>query len=127
MFDLTGKVAVITGAGSGLGFVIAEALAEAGADVVCSDINGNLNETTAQRVKELGRKAITVTCDVTDEQQVAALFQAADKEFSRVDIAIANAVLPILFQPYCTNTKQRIGIKYYLLIFRVYSIRVVKP
>ena len=91
MFDLSGKVAVITGAGNGLGFQIAEAMAEAGADVVCADIDMKNNELVAARVTELGRKALSVKCDVTREAEVAALFQQADKAFGRVDIAFANA------------------------------------
>lgn len=91
MFDLSGRVAVITGAGSGLGYEFAEAMAEAGADVVCSDIDMAGNERSAARVTELGRKALSVRCDVTKESEVAALFAQADKTFGRVDIAFANA------------------------------------
>lgn len=91
MFDLSGRVAVITGAGNGLGFQFAEAMAEAGADVVCGDIDETANEQTAARVRELGRKALALKCDVTDERDVAVLFEQADKEFGRVDIAFANA------------------------------------
>jgi NAD(P)-dependent dehydrogenase (short-subunit alcohol dehydrogenase family) len=91
MFDLTGKVAVITGAGNGLGYEFAEAMAEAGADVVCGDIDVKGCERTAERVRQLGRKALVVRCDVTREAEVAALFQAADKEFGQVDVAFANA------------------------------------
>lgn len=91
MFDLSGRVAVITGAGNGLGFEFAEAMAEAGADVVCGDIDVAGNERTAERVRELGHRALALECDVTDEGQVAELFQRADREFGRVDIAFANA------------------------------------
>jgi len=91
MFDLTDQVAVITGAANGLGYVIAEAMAEAGAHVVCGDIDVDGNERTAERVRDLGRSALAVPCDVTKEADVAALFQRADKEFGRVDIAFANA------------------------------------
>jgi len=91
MFDLSGKVAVITGAGNGLGYQFAEAMAEAGADVVCADIDMPSNERTATRVREIGRKALSVRCDVTREGDVAALFQSADKTFGTVDIVFANA------------------------------------
>lgn len=91
MFDLTGKVSVVTGAASGLGFQIAEAMAEAGSDVVCADINLGKCEETAGRVRALGRKALSMKCDVTREQDVVALFQSAAREFGRVDIAFANA------------------------------------
>lgn len=91
MFDLTGKTAVITGAGEGLGFQFAEAMAEAGADVVCGDINIETAERTAGHVREKGRRALALRCDVTDEAQVDALFAAAVQEFGTVDIAFANA------------------------------------
>jgi NAD(P)-dependent dehydrogenase (short-subunit alcohol dehydrogenase family) len=91
MFDLTGKVAVITGAGNGLGYQVAEAMAEAGADVVPADIDMARNDATAARVEALGRKALSIRCDVTREADVAGLFQSAEKAFGRVDIAFANA------------------------------------
>ncbi len=91
MFDLSGQVAVITGAGNGLGYQIAEAMAEAGADVVCADIDMTRNEATAERVEALGRKALSIRCDVTREADVASLFQSAEKAFDHVDIAFANA------------------------------------
>ncbi len=86
LFDLSDRVAVITGAGNGLGYEFAEAMAEAGADI---DEAGN--ERTAARVRALGRRALTVRCDVTVEADVAALFQQADQDFGRVDITFANA------------------------------------
>ena len=91
MFDLTGQVAVITGAGNGLGFQFAEAMAEAGAHVVCADVDLAGVEATAARVRELGREALAMRCDVTSEADVVALFEAADARFGRVDIAFANA------------------------------------
>ena len=91
MFDLSGKVAVITGAGNGLGYQIAEAMAESGANVVCADIDMENDEVAAARMKAIGRKALCVRCDVTRESEVAALFELADKTFGRVDVAFANA------------------------------------
>ncbi|WHZ10065.1 MAG: Oxidoreductase, short-chain dehydrogenase/reductase family [Burkholderiaceae bacterium] len=91
IFDLSGKVAVITGAGNGLGYQFAEAMAEAGANVVCGDIDMKANEVTADHVRKLERKALARKCDVTNEADVAGLFKAADKEFGRVDIVFANA------------------------------------
>ena len=67
MFDLTGQVAVITGAGSGLGFQFAEAMAEAGARVVCADIVAESAEKTAAHVTQMGGEALAVRCDVTRE------------------------------------------------------------
>ncbi len=91
MVDLMDQVAVITGAGNGLGYLFAEAMAEAGAHVVCTDIDQKGNEATAERVRQLGRRAIAVNCDVSIEEDVSNLFRSTDKEFRRVDIAFANA------------------------------------
>ncbi len=91
MFDLTGMVGFITGAGTGVGCLFAAAWAEAGADVVCGDIDMENNERSAERVRQIGKIALVVKCDVTREAEVAALFQAADKAFGGVDIAFANA------------------------------------
>lgn len=112
MFDLTDQVAVITGAGNGLGFAFAEAMAEAGADVVCGDIDSAGNERTAARIRELGRRAVVVDCDVTRENDVVALFAAADREFGRVDIAFANAGIadaaPSLLHEYPTENWNKV-------------------
>ncbi len=91
LFDLTGKIAVITGAGSGLGFQFAEAMAEAGARVVCGDLNPESAEKTAAHIAETGGEAIAVRCDVTQEQDVVALFETAVAAFGTVDITFANA------------------------------------
>jgi NAD(P)-dependent dehydrogenase (short-subunit alcohol dehydrogenase family) len=91
MFDLTGKVALITGAASGLGIAFAEAMAEAGADVVCSDINEQGLENTVIDIQRMGRKSLAVPCDVTREDQVVALIAKTVDAFGRVDILFNNA------------------------------------
>lgn len=91
MFDLTDRVAIVTGTGNGLGYVIAEAMAEAGAHVVCGDIDAVGNARTVNRIESLGRRALPVHCDVTREEDVAELFRRADDAFGRVDITFANA------------------------------------
>lgn len=91
LFDLSGRIAVVTGAGQGLGGEIAEAMAEAGAHVVCADIDEAGNQRTAARVRALGREALALRCDVTREADVVALFRAADAHFGAVDITFANA------------------------------------
>ncbi len=83
-----GKVAVVTGAGNGLGRASAERLSAAGANVVVVDINGD----TADRVAaSLSRAAIAVQADVSDEAQVAHYIDAAVKRFGRIDLHHLNA------------------------------------
>jgi len=112
MFDLSGKVAVITGAGSGLGLQFAEAMAEAGAKVVCGDIVGENAEKTAAHVTEMGGEALAVRCDVTREDEVAGLFAAAVEQFGTVDIAFANAGIgdpqPLLLHEYPTENWEKV-------------------
>ena len=91
MFDMTGKVVVVTGASSGLGVAFARAFAEAGADVALGARRVEKLEDTAQMVRDLGRKAITVATDVADPEQCTALVEAAMEEFGRVDVLINNA------------------------------------
>lgn len=91
MLDLTGKTAVITGAGSGIGRGIALSLAEAGADIVASDLFLDRAEETAAMVRELGRLSIARRADVREPESVFALAEATRHEFGRLDICVANA------------------------------------
>jgi NAD(P)-dependent dehydrogenase (short-subunit alcohol dehydrogenase family) len=72
-YDFTGQVALVTGAGSGMGLVTAQAFAEAGAAVVLSDINEAAVTAAAEALSASGHKALAVACDVADESQVAAM------------------------------------------------------
>jgi 3-oxoacyl-[acyl-carrier protein] reductase len=89
--DLTGKVAVITGAGRGIGAAIAGAFAEAKADVVVADLNHESAQQTADRLSALGRRALAVTADVGVPAQVSQLFDIVRTEFGRLDIVVNNA------------------------------------
>ncbi len=91
LFDLTGRVAVVTGASSGLGVTFAEALAAAGADVVLAARRADRLREVATRIEEGGRRALTVPCDVTDPDQVEALAERAASELGRIDVLVANA------------------------------------
>ena len=91
LFDLSGKVAVVTGAGSGLGIEFCEVLAEAGADIVASDVNLASAEATAKRVAGIGRRALAIECDVSDEAQVVEQYRRTVAEFGRVDVLFNNA------------------------------------
>ena len=80
MFDLNGKIALITGASHGLGVAFAEAMAEAGADVVCADKNVQGLGDTVEKVKRIGRKALAIICDVTEEDQVVAMVKETGRD-----------------------------------------------
>src|ERR1700752_4062677 len=91
LFRLDGKVAVVTGASSGLGVAFACALAEAGADVALGARRTDRLESTAGVVRDAGRRAIAVTTDVVDPASCTALVEAAMSELGRVDILVNNA------------------------------------
>jgi len=91
LFDLSGDVAVVTGAGRGIGEGIAKVLAGAGAAVVCAARRTAEIERVASEIRDAGGKAIAVPTDVTDDAEVEALAQAAIDEFGRLDIWINNA------------------------------------
>jgi len=91
IFDLKGKVALITGASYGIGFAIAEGLAGAGARIVFNDINSELVEKGMAAYKEAGIDAAGYVCDVTDEAAVNELIAKIEKEIGIVDILVNNA------------------------------------
>jgi len=99
LFDLNGRVAIVTGAGSGLGAVFAQALAEAGAEVVCADLNLSGTEETVKTIQQAGGVALAVETDVTDEAAVTAMVQAAVDRFGRLDIIVNNAGIGAIAPP----------------------------
>jgi NAD(P)-dependent dehydrogenase (short-subunit alcohol dehydrogenase family) len=88
---LDGKVAIVTGAGRGLGRQMSLALADAGADVVCAARTLDQIERTAADVRDLGRRAVAQAADVRDSAQCDALVARAVSEFGRLDIMLSNA------------------------------------
>jgi NAD(P)-dependent dehydrogenase (short-subunit alcohol dehydrogenase family) len=90
-FRLDGKVAVVTGASSGLGVAFAEALAQAGADVALGARRADRLQETKALVEAAGRRAIAVATDVAEPEDCTALVQAAVRDLGRVDILVNNA------------------------------------
>ena len=86
LFDLSGRVALVTGAAQGMGRAMALALADAGADLLIADINTDGLSAATASIRELGRRAHPVTCDVTSIQQIRAMFAELDREFGQLDI-----------------------------------------
>ncbi|MGM9925003.1 MAG: SDR family oxidoreductase [Bacillus sp. (in: firmicutes)] len=91
LFDLTGKVAIITGGGRGLGKQIAEGFAEAGAHVVLCSRNKAACEETAKMIRSTGVKTLALQCDVTDEQEVKRLVEQTLEKFGHIDILVNNS------------------------------------
>jgi len=85
LFDLSGKVAVVSGAAQGMGQATARALAAAGANLMLVDRNLDGAEATAAEARQLGRKALASNCNVSDPDAIAVLFEQVDAEFGRVD------------------------------------------
>lgn len=96
LFDLTGRVAIITGGSKGLGAAMAEGLASAGANLLLTSRNqGEVEATAAQIQSDYGNKVIGMAADVTDPEQVAAMTERAISEFGKIDILINNAGINI--------------------------------
>ena len=94
-FDLSGKVAIVTGAGRGMGYHIALALARYGADlVVCSRTLSEL-EKVASEIEPLGRRVLIQKMDVTNIPEIHSMVEAAVKTFGRIDLLVNNAGLNI--------------------------------
>ena len=91
MFNLKGKVALVTGASYGIGYAIAKAFAEAGATIVFNDIKQELVDKGLQAYKEDGITAHGYVCDVTDEDAVNNLVATIEKEVGVIDILVNNA------------------------------------
>ena len=79
VYDFRGQVALVTGASSGMGLATARAFAEAGAAVVLADINERALRTATDALNSAGHQAMGVTCDVSDEAQVAAMVERSRK------------------------------------------------
>lgn len=97
MFDLTGRVAVITGASSGLGANFSRVLAKQGADIVAIGLESDAVAlgSLAKDIVELGRQCLVIICDVTQTEQLVAAGKKVKETFGKVDILVNNAGIAI--------------------------------
>jgi len=100
------KVALVTGAASGMGLATAQAFAEAGAAVVLADFREDAAKEESQKLVAAGHKAIAVRCDVSDETQVEQMVNRTVSEFGRLDAAFNNAGVMARIAPTADSTRE---------------------
>ncbi|WP_039834867.1 SDR family NAD(P)-dependent oxidoreductase, partial [Paenibacillus sonchi] len=91
LFDLSGKVAVVTGAAGGIGAELAKALAAQGADVALLDLRPDKLITPAREIESAGRQTLSLGCDVIREDEIEAAVQAILQHWGKIDILVNNA------------------------------------
>jgi NAD(P)-dependent dehydrogenase (short-subunit alcohol dehydrogenase family) len=94
-YDFQGQVALVTGAGGGMGLDTARAFAASGAAVVLSDVDEAAVRSAAEALTGAGHQALAIACDVADEEQVAATVERTVETFGRLDMAFNNAGIMI--------------------------------
>ena len=99
LFDLSGRVAVVTGGNGGIGLGMAKGMARAGATVIVAGRDGAKNEAAVKELQGLGAKASATTVDVLKEESCRALIAGAVKTYGRLDILVNNAGINIRKQP----------------------------
>ena len=129
---LHGKVAIITGAGQGVGQGIANVLAREGAKVVVADLNGDRAKIAADIIKAKGGEALAYAVDVLDMSQVKAMVEATLKTFGGLHILVNNAVAPSVNVPFAQSKEQDwdqdlgVGLKGYLICTRAVINHLLK-
>lgn len=99
MFDLTGKVALITGSSRGIGKAIAEAMAAAGAKVVISSRKQEACTGVAQAIRDRGGEAITIPCNVSKREQLQTLIDKTLTAWGQIDVLVCNAAISSYYGP----------------------------
>jgi 2-dehydro-3-deoxy-D-gluconate 5-dehydrogenase len=105
-FDLTGKVAIVTGGNGGIGFGIAHGLANAGADIAVVGRNETKSLSAVAELKTRGVRAISITADVTEKAAVAAMTERTLREFGRIDILVNNAGINVRKPPHALEIEE---------------------
>ena len=121
LFSCVGQVAIVTGAGTGIGRACAEALAAAGARVVLAGLAESAPERAAADLVEQGMEAVGIVCDVTDAAQLARLVDSAVQRWGRIDTVLANAGAA-LDQPDADDTLERMDRMYALHVRAVAAL-----
>ena len=93
LFDLSGRVALVTGAAQGMGRATAIAFAEAGADLLISDLNAEGLQATAAQIEAMGRRVLPIAGDITQVDHIRAMYAQLDRAFGRIDV-LANVAGP---------------------------------
>jgi 2-dehydro-3-deoxy-D-gluconate 5-dehydrogenase len=106
LFDLGGKVAIVTGGNGGIGLGMARGLAEAGADVVIVGRNEAKSLAAVDDIKQRGARAISVVADVTDKATVAEMAELVRRELGRIDILVNNAGINIRKPPHALEIEE---------------------
>ena len=106
LFDLTGKVAIVTGGNGGIGLGMARGLAEAGADIAIVGRNEAKSDAAVAELKQQGSKAISIVVDVTDKAAVADMVGLVVRELGRVDILVNNAGINIRKPPQALDLEE---------------------
>jgi NAD(P)-dependent dehydrogenase (short-subunit alcohol dehydrogenase family) len=104
--DFSGKVALVTGAASGMGLAAARSFAEAGASVMLADFRKDVVRHESNKLATAGHKVIAVGCDVSDEAQVEQMVERAVSEFGRLDAAFNNAGIMARIAPTAQSTRE---------------------
>src|SRR5215216_130055 len=95
LFDITGRVVVVTGGGRGLGAALARGFAEAGARVVIGDQNAETAQASAAQIGARGGQAIAMGCNITDPSAMQALLDLARQHYGALDVLVNNAGINI--------------------------------
>ena len=106
LFDLSGKVAIVTGGNGGIGLGMACGLAEAGADIAIVGRNEAKSNAAVADLNQRGVKAIAVTADVTDKSAVATMVERTFRELGRIDILVNNAGINIRKPPHALDIEE---------------------
>jgi len=131
LFDLTNKVAIVTGARRGIGKGIALMLARAGAKVVVSDIDENECQKVVEEIKKIGSDGLAIKCDVTNRKEVEEMVKKTIEKFGKVDILVNNAgIAP--FKPFLEMTEEEwdrvlaVNLKGYYLCAQAVAKEMIK-